>query len=176
MLQRWNGGKVYQVSDTHRITIRLIKPLIDKVITYEGDVLLRGRSHILLLARWQRPPIDLGYVTFTPGDYLYEHFYADRWYNVYELHAEDGTLKGWYCNVTYPAVFSATMIESEDLELDLFVSPNRTQMLVLDEDEYAARNLEASNPAAHRAALAALEELKELATQGAAPFHPGGLL
>jgi hypothetical protein len=168
------------VSNTQRITVRLIKrskPSLELLeITYEADLLLRGHSHILLLARWQRPLRDLGYVTFAPGDYLYEHFYADRWYNVYELHAEDGTLKGWYCNITYPAVFSDTMIESEDLELDIFVSPDRARILVLDEDEYATRNLETSDPPAHRAALAALEELKTLAARGTAPFHPGGLL
>jgi protein associated with RNAse G/E len=116
--------------------------------------------------------MDLGYLRFMPGDLLYEHFYSDRWYNVYEVRSEHGQLKGWYCNVTRPALFVDGSIESEDLELDLFVAPDRRTILVLDEDEFAARQLEATDPAAHRAALAALGELRELVAAGQGPFAP----
>jgi protein associated with RNAse G/E len=156
------------------ITIRLIKPAKDKIVTYSGTVLQRSNTYILVHARWDYIFVDLGFISFAPGDNLYEHFYADRWYNVYEVRSRDNMLKGWYCNITRPAVFSTDGIESEDLELDLFVSPDRSRILVLDEDEYAARNLETSDPAAHHAALAALAELRDLAQDGAGPFgaHP----
>jgi predicted RNA-binding protein associated with RNAse of E/G family len=61
-------------------------------------------------------------------------------------------------------------ITSEDLELDLFVSPDRSQLLTLDVDEFEARDFEHSDPAAHVAALDALEQLKRMAQTGMPPF------
>lgn len=152
------------------ISVQLVKPLKNLVIHYEGELLWRDEQTMLLLARWERPCLDVGYVVFEPGDHLYEYFYANRWYNVYELRSRTGDLKGWYCNVTRPAVFGDGTIESEDLELDLFVSPDRLTILVLDEEDYAARNLQSSDPVAHRAARAALDELRGKAERGDAPF------
>lgn len=156
------------------ITVRLIKPLKDTIISYEGTVLQRSATHILLVARWIRKELDIGYITFSPGDYLYEHFYTDRWYNIYEVQSSEGELKGWYCNITRPAIFDDTTIESEDLELDMFVPPDRQNILVLDEDEYADRGIETNEPATHQAAMAALDELRRLAMAGKEPFqhHP----
>ncbi len=156
--------------DTMMINVRLIKPLKRQVITYQAEVLSRSATHMLVLAEWTRPLLDLGYVTFAPGDRFYEHFYSDRWYNVYEMRRSDGALKGWYCNVTRPTMFHDGLIESEDLELDVFVSPDRRTFLLLDEDEYAARDLERLEPLAHHAAMAALDELRALVEAGAGPF------
>jgi hypothetical protein len=114
--------------------------------------------------------IDLGFVVFEPGDYLDEYFYSDRWYNVYALHSPAGQLKGWYCNITRPAVFFLDTIESEDLELDLFVSPDRQTIMLLDEDEYAARGIEENEPVVHETVQAALYELRLRAERGDEPF------
>jgi hypothetical protein len=152
------------------ITVRLIKPLKETEIHYQGVVLLRTRTHMLVLAIWERAPLDVGYVQFAPGDQFYEHFYTNRWYNIFEIYRADGTLRGWYCNLTRPACFSDNAIESEDLEIDLFVSADRRTLLVLDEEEYAARGLETSEPDTHRAAMAALDELRSMAGRGDEPF------
>ena len=53
---------------------------------------------------------------------------------------------------------------------DLFVSPDRAQLLRLDLDEFAARDFEHREPATHTAALAALGELEALARAAAPPF------
>lgn len=153
------------------ITVRLIKPLKGMVISYEADVIERSEHFMLVHACWVRDAYDTGYVVFSPGDHLYEHFYTDRWYNVYSLHTPDGELKGWYCNITRPAVFTEQTIESEDLELDVFVSPDRQKILVLDQDEFAARQLDTTDPLAYRAALAAVEEVQTLARAGSYPFQ-----
>ncbi len=150
--------------------VRLLKPSKRTVITYQGRLLQRTMTSILLHARWERPLTNLGCVVFAPGDHLYEHFYSDRWYNVYELCTPDGTRKGWYCNVTRPAIFGEQTVESEDLELDLFIAPNCQQMQLLDEAEYAARGFAVNDPALHEAVQAALAELRQLACQGAGPF------
>jgi predicted RNA-binding protein associated with RNAse of E/G family len=96
--------------------------------------------------------------------------YADRWYNVFELRSATGTLKGWYCNVTRPAIISAETIISEDLDLDLFVSADRDRMVRLDVEEFEARGLAQRDPHVYAAACAALEELERLASAGAPPF------
>jgi hypothetical protein len=61
-------------------------------------------------------------------------------------------------------------ITSEDLELDLFVPPDRHDILRLDLDEFEACGLDVSNPPAYTAALAALEELERMARAGEPPF------
>jgi len=154
-------------------TVHLIKPLKRITVTYTGELLARDNAHIVLRALWHDPPKDLGFVQLVTGDVFYEHFYADRWYNIFEIRAANGALKGWYCNVTRPALFGKDYVESEDLELDLFVPPDRAAPLVLDEDEFAARNLAQIDPEAHAVARAALLELMRMATGGAPPFNSG---
>jgi PncC family amidohydrolase len=105
-------------------------------------------------------------VVLEPGDRWIETYFADRWYNVFEIYGADGRLKGWYCNVTRPADISATEVCAEDLALDLWVdSHGRTT--VLDEEEFTALPLSADE---RTAALAALEKLQEMAGRGAPLF------
>ena len=153
-----------------RITIKLLKPSKGAIITYTGELLRHEPGYMLIHARWERPQLDLGYVAFEPGDHFYEHFYTERWYTVFELRGDAGALKGWYCNVSRPAQFNNALIVSEDLELDLFVAPDRAQMLRLDLDEFAARGFDSTDPEAYAAALAALNELEQMAQAGVPPF------
>jgi hypothetical protein len=152
------------------ITVHLLKPAKGTTVTYRGTLLHAEPGHILIHARWDRAALDLGYVVFEPGDHFYEHFYTDRWFNIFEVRAEAGKLKGWYCNITRPALIEEAVLTSQDLELDLFVPPARLGLLRLDAEEFAARGLDATDPAAHAAALAALDELEAMARSGAPPF------
>ena len=154
----------------HTITVHLLKPGKGTTVTYQGDLLLTEEDHILIHARWERAALDLGYVVFEPGDHFYEHYYTERWFNIFEVHGAAGDLKGWYCNVTRPAQVTGDVITSEDLELDLFVAPDRRHLLRLDLDEFEARDLETVDPPAHSAALAALDELEQMARSGEPPF------
>jgi hypothetical protein len=152
---------------TNITTVELLKPGKGQTVRYAGCLLKRRGAHLLVHARWDRAALDLGYVTFEPGDHFFEHHYLDRHYNIFELRAEDGRLKGWYCNVCRPAVLEQGVLRSEDLELDAFVPPDRRGLLVLDEDEFKARALDDGTKAA---ALAAFAELRDLAAAGAPPF------
>jgi len=151
------------------ITIRKLDHAGHQVLAYPGQVLRRSDSSIVLRTSWSRAPMDLGYVVLKPGDRWTEHFYADRWYNIFEIRADDGRLKGWYCNITRPACLGADEVAAEDLELDLWVAPDG-KMRVLDEDEFAALPL---SPAERQAALDGLAELQALAARKAAPFDKG---
>lgn len=153
------------------ITIRLVKPLKGIVVTFEAELVASTATSVVVQAPWSRGVIDLGLLVFEPGDRLTEHYYSDRWYNIFELYDTEGRLKGWYCNIARPAVIGDHAVESEDLELDLLVSADRRELRLDDEDEFAARNLEREDPAAHVAALAALEELRQLIAAGAPPFE-----
>ncbi|HEU5012161.1 MAG TPA: DUF402 domain-containing protein [Roseiflexaceae bacterium] len=151
-------------------TVHLLKPGKNTTITYQGVLIAEEQGHILIHARWDRPSLDLGYTTFETGDHFYEHYYTDRWFNIFEIHSAAGMLKGWYCNVTRPACMENATITSEDLELDLFVSADRSQLLTLDADEFVARNFEQSDPDAYTAALDALAQLQHMAQTGMPPF------
>ncbi len=155
------------------MTITLLKPGKNTVVTYDAECVQAAPGFALVRAEWNRPRADLGYIVFEPGDVFFEYFYAWRWYNVFEVRAASGVLKGWYCNVTRPAVIEHNAIISEDLELDLFVSADREQLIRLDEDEFEARGIAQNDPAAYAAALAALGELEYLARMAQPPFDGG---
>jgi protein associated with RNAse G/E len=152
------------------ITVQLLKPGKGTIISYRGELRLSEPGHILIHARWEWPTRDLGYVVFETGDHFYEHYYTERWFNIFEVRRESGVLKGWYCNITRPAQVAGDTISSEDLELDLFVPPDRQNILRLDMDEFVARSFDVTDPPAHAAALVALDELEQMARAGVAPF------
>jgi predicted RNA-binding protein associated with RNAse of E/G family len=148
------------------ITVRKLDYAGRQVTAYPGRVLRRDDRAIVLRTGWDRAPLDLGYVVLEPSDRWTEYFYADQWYNIFEIRASDGGLKGWYCNVTRPARISTGEVAWEDLALDLWVAPDG-ETLVLDEDEFAALPLPLVEREAARKALA---ELQTMVAQKAAPF------
>ncbi|MBI3362586.1 MAG: DUF402 domain-containing protein, partial [Chloroflexi bacterium] len=81
----------------------------------------------------------------------------------------DDRLKGWYCNVTRPAVITDGSVRAVDLALDVFVYPDG-RMLVLDEDEFVGLSLTKYE---QRAARMALDELKQMVEAGLSPFRRG---
>ncbi|MER5871191.1 DUF402 domain-containing protein [Streptomyces sp. NPDC002044] len=110
---------------------------------------------------------DFGFVRFEPGDVFVEHFWRTRWYAVKEVRTGDGVLKGWYCDVTRPALVRGAEILVDDLDLDLWVSADGTSVLRLDEDEFAASGLAGSDPEAAAQAVRALDALDEQARKPA---------
>jgi predicted RNA-binding protein associated with RNAse of E/G family len=156
-----------------RVTVHLLKPHKQKTVIYEGALVAQEPGYLLVHARWERKAMDLGYVVFAPGDHFFEHYYTERWYNIFEVRSAEGALKGWYCNVTRPALVDGDLVTSEDLELDLFVAPDRQRLLRLDQEEFEALGLDVTEPEAYAAALRALHELEEMARSGSPPFDRG---
>ncbi|MEU6818690.1 DUF402 domain-containing protein [Streptomyces sp. NPDC046860] len=133
-------------------------------IRYPAALLGDDGTRVSVRAPWAGEGVrDFGFVRFEPGDVFTEHYWRDRWYAVKEVRAQDGTLKGWYCDITRPAVRSGGEVVVEDLDLDLWVSGDGKDVLRLDEDEFAASGLPENDPAAASAARAALDELETLA-------------
>jgi uncharacterized protein len=150
------------------VTVRKLDAGGTLVFQYTGDVIAHADGALCLRAHWERPALDLGYVTFETGDVFTEWFFSDRWYNVFEIRGTDAaTLKGWYCNVTTPASFSLGSVESRDLVLDLWVTPDG-DCLVLDEDEFA--RCDTLDADLRDAALKGLDEVRALVARRAGPF------
>ncbi len=149
------------------ITVRKLDASRREVWSYPAIVLERAADHLLVEARFGRDRVDLGYVVFERGDRFLEWFYSDRWYNVFEVHSvRDDRLKGWYCNLTRPAVIGEREVSAEDLELDLWIDPGG-QIILLDQEEYEALAL---IDAERREVAAAVEEITRLASQRSGPF------
>lgn len=123
-------------------------------ISYAGEVAARVGTCVVIRARWTFGWRNLGYVVFAPDDRFTEYFYSDQWFNVMRVGtAADDRLKGWYCNVTRPALITPDAISYDDLLLDVWVGPDGA-CLVLDEDEFAAAALAAATQAGAAAGLA----------------------
>lgn len=138
-----------------------------EVWRYEGTILERGPTWIKLEAIYRSPDRVTDYHTFRQGDRFVEWFYSDRWYSIFEMYdVDDGRLKGWYCNLSRPAVFANGTIAADDLALDLFVAPDGT-LTVLDEDEFDALPLDSRT---RQAVCDALDELRERVARRQEPF------
>jgi len=147
----------------HPISILKLNPARQETFRYTGQVLQQTAEAVVLEAFFNRPDLPFHGLVMGLGDRFVEIYFSRRWYNIFEIHdREDGHLKGWYCNITLPAEISPQQVAYVDLALDVLVFPDGRQ-LVLDEDEFAALDLD---PATRIQALAALHELQGLAADG----------
>lgn len=135
---------------------------------YTGVVVDSGPTWVCLSAQFDRDEADLGFVVFHRGDVFTEWFFSDRWYNIFRVYdSQRDLLKGWYCNITRPATITADSVAADDLELDIFVTPNGTTIL-LDELEFDALNL----PINERiAAIRAVDAIRQGVSRRQFPFH-----
>lgn len=142
-------------------------------IRYPAELITDDGTVVTVRAPWAAAGVrDFGFVRFEPGDVFTEHYWRDRWYAVKEVRTSTGVLKGWYCDVTRPAVRNGATLTVEDLDLDLWCSADGKTILRLDEDEFTESGLTESDPEAASAALSALDTLETLARTGASLSPP----
>jgi len=147
-------------------SITVIKRNLAGEETWRHTGLIKHREQNVLIlpsrccaeARFSCPDMPFQSILLKKNDRFVETYYTDRWYNVYEIHdRDDDRIKGWYCNISRPAILEADdHLSYVDLALDLWVMPDLKQ-LVLDEDEFAAFDLD---PETRSRAQKALEELR----------------
>ncbi|MFF3655415.1 DUF402 domain-containing protein [Streptomyces olivochromogenes] len=136
-------------------------------IRYPAELLADDGTRVTVRAPWAGEGVrDFGFVRFEPGDVFTEYYWRDRWYAVKEVRDAEGVRKGWYCDITRPATLSGGELVVEDLDLDLWRSADGTDVLRLDEDEFAASGLATTDPRAAAAAQKALDTLELLAREG----------
>ena len=139
-------------------TITVIKKDLQgqEVWRYSGTMQARGKNYVVLEAYFDRADLPFHGMLLAKGDRFVETYYTDRWYNIFEIYdRENNQIKGWYCNIGYPAEISDRTVSYVDLALDLLVFPDGRKV-VLDEDEFANLKLDQATRATARAALSSL--------------------
>lgn len=149
------------------ITIRKLDHKGREVWHYAGTLLDRGESWQRLEALYNGKEKDDGYIVWQKGDRFIEYYYSDRWYNIFEIHdVHTDALKGWYCDVTYPATITQDSVSWRDLALDVWIDP-AGNVRVLDEGEFERLDLPVR---VHERALQALQEIRDHLGRREAPF------
>lgn len=152
-------------------TIEIVKvsPVGKPPVRYTGELLDSPAGWIAARAAWVHGEMDLGYMTFMPGDYLDEYFALEQPYNAMALYRHTHELVAWYCNVTYPTTVENGAIYWHDLFVDVIVYPD-WRTLVLDEDELEQAGLIETDPELHAMILAGRDNLLNLAARREYPF------
>ncbi len=124
---------------------------------YEARLVERGQSYLVIEAFFDHSDRWIDKMLLGKGDRFVETYFTDRWYNIFEIHArEDDHLRGWYCNIGYPAEIDADNLSYNDLALDLLVFPDGRQV-ILDQKEFENLEIPASIRQNANAALAELQ-------------------
>lgn len=130
---------------------------------YSGHTIERRVDRVILEALFNRDDIPFHGIVMARGDRFVEAFYSQRWYNIFEIHDQHtNEIKGWYCNVSMPAVITDDQVSYVDLALDLLVYTDG-HYLVLDEDEFQALPLDQE---VQNQANSALQELITITRSG----------
>jgi len=130
-----------------------------EVWRYTGSLVDFSQLGILVEARFNRNDLHFHGLVFKQNDRFLELYLYQRWFNIFAIHdRDDDALKGFYCNVTHPALISDNQIAYDDLALDLLVYPDGNQ-LVLDEDEFNRLPLPTQDRECAKAGLIELQEL-----------------
>jgi protein associated with RNAse G/E len=139
--------------------------------SWVGGLVSEKDGVITLLAHFSETHVhnDLG--TIHAGTVSIEHFWLDRWYNVFQFREPDGTPKAIYCNIAKPATFENEVIDYVDLDIDVIRWPDG-RMDVLDRDDFEKNILKYAYPDdVIASAERALTELLGLIEGGEFPFN-----
>ena len=149
--------------DQQRVNVIKLNPQGEETWRYEGLILAKNNSSILIEAYFNREDFLFHDIWLKENDRFIERYFNDRWYNIFEIHdRDDDRLKGWYCNITKPAKFSWDEIRYIDLALDLLVYPGGNY-LILDEDEFDRLSIDDKT---RREAIKALDALVSIVETG----------
>ena len=103
--------------------------------SWKAGVVSQSNDLIVAVGRFDRDVEhnDLGLIR--SGTVSFEHFWLDRWYNVFRFHEPDVTFKSYYCNIAMPAVLNGLELDFVDLDIDVVVWPDG-RVEVLDRDDF----------------------------------------
>jgi protein associated with RNAse G/E len=92
--------------------------------SWPGALVRADGSLITVLAQFSETHVhgDLG--TIHAGTISLEHFWSDRWYNVFQFREPDGSPKAIYANIATPASFDGSTLDYIDLDIDVIQWPN----------------------------------------------------
>ncbi|HEX2282839.1 MAG TPA: DUF402 domain-containing protein [Thermomicrobiales bacterium] len=145
------------------VTVVKLAPDGSEAARYRGDVVNHCQdSWLLVQATWTHRRIELGGLSFCPGDELLEWFSPRHPYNAFAVFSPQDHFKGWYANVAHSARLDATIdppvLIWHDLYLDLVGLPDGS-FTVRDDDELQASGLADADPELQARIVAARSEL-----------------
>lgn len=103
--------------------------------TWSGAVTTVSDTLIVLIAKFEAAVQhnDLGFID--AGTVSFEHFWTDRWYNVFRFHRPGGELLAFYVNIAMPAQIETKTLSYIDLDVDVILWPDG-KIEVLDWDDF----------------------------------------
>jgi uncharacterized protein len=145
------------------LTIVKLAPDGSEAARYQGEVVSHYEdSWMLVRATWTNRTVDIGELSFCPGDSLLEWFSPQYPFNAFAVFSPNDRLKGWYANVTHPARLDVApdppVLIWHDLFLDLVGLPDGSFTL-RDDDELLASGLANADPELHACIIGARSEL-----------------
>lgn len=140
---------------------------------YSGLLLPAAPGWVAVLARWQHRAVTSASLVFEPGDSLFEYFSVVEPMNAFALYSSTGLFKGWYANVSCPAILQQDTLWWRDLYIDV-VSSASGEITVLDEAELEAARIKEQDPEAYACILGARDQLLQALRARVYPFdqHP----
>lgn len=130
------------MADSEVLRIEKFYPDGSLSFAWQGKLLVDKGSLRRISAKFNGKPTQLGRVILSVGDQFIETYFADRWYNIFEIYSPgDSHPKVWYFNISQPAVFEPHLIRWVDLALDVLIFPEG-DVALLDLDEFGALNLD----------------------------------
>ena len=141
---------------------------------YPGEVVGHCEdSWILVKATWTNRTVEVGELSFCPGDRLLEWFSPLHPFNAFAVFSPNNRFKGWYANVTHPARLDVAtappVLVWHDLFLDLVGLPDGSFTL-RDDDELLASGLAKADPELHTRIVAARSEVLRRFERRLPPF------
>jgi hypothetical protein len=138
--------------------------------SWPGGLVSQKDGLLTLLAHFSETHIHSDLGTIHAGTVSIEHFWLDRWYNVFHFREPDGTPKAIYANIAMPATFDGSVLDYVDLDIDVIRWPEG-RVDVLDRDDFAQNSVKYGYPDEVKlAAENALSELLGLIERNEFPF------
>lgn len=128
-------------------------------------------SRVTLLAHFSESHShnDLGMIH--AGTVSLEHFWVDRWYNVFQFREPDGSPKAIYANIAMPATFAGSTLDYVDLDIDVIQWPDG-RVDVLDREDFEENSVKYGYAdEVKSSAEIALTELLGIIERGEFPFN-----
>ena len=126
-------------------------------------------------AHWTMKDVTEGGLTFATGDMLHERFSPRHPFNAFAVTDPAGAFKGWYANVTWPALLrqerDELILTWRDLVLDVVILPDGT-ITCLDEEEFDLAQSQFESTGFADEVRAIRDRIIALANTGSPPFHP----
>lgn len=130
------------------------------VFAYPATILQHDEQKMVIRASFtSHKDYNIAGLELKNGDKCIEVFYFHRWFNIFEVYAgKSEQIRGWYCNITKPAIYQDNHLYYSDLALDVIAFHDGRQVVV-DEEQFMQLPLDEST---RHKAKSELQQLRQL--------------